>query len=120
MFDASNKIPGGGLVSTARDLVEFAVAFENGKLVSAATRARMLDTVRTKDGKEIPYGLGWYLLDVNGARWVWHAGIMPGVSTYLLVFPLPGFSVALLANLEGVNLGPLAARIAGIAGPASN
>jgi CubicO group peptidase (beta-lactamase class C family) len=112
LFDASNKVPGGGLVATASDLVRFAAALEKGELVSASTRTRMFTPARTASGHTVPYGLGWSIIERRGGQRVAHSGAQPGTSTYLLLAPDAGLSVALLANLEGVDLTPLATRIA--------
>lgn len=114
LADTSNKVPGGGLLSTADDLVRFVIALERGVLVSGETRARMFTPQRTLDGKAVPYGLGWSILEHGSQRWVGHAGAQQGISAYLLADPDNGVTVAVLANLEGVELRPLAVRIAEI------
>jgi CubicO group peptidase (beta-lactamase class C family) len=116
LFDASNKIPGGGLVSTPEDLVRFVIALEKGDLVNAATRTLMFTAVHTTTGRAVPYGLGWNVFERNGAPWVAHSGAQPGASTYLLAAPAGGVMVVVLANLEGIDLGPLTAHIADLAG----
>ncbi len=119
-FDASNKLPGGGITSTAEDLVRFVLALENGRLVKSRTRDAMFTPARKADGRTVPYGLGWYLYERNGERWIGHSGAQPGASTYLLACPSRGFAAALLANLEEVDLGPLAVRIGEIVGGPSH
>src|SRR6185503_13950890 len=61
LMDSSYKIPGGGLVSTVEDLAAFVIALESGALVKPATFERMSARQQTFDGKETPYGLGWYV-----------------------------------------------------------
>ena len=114
LFDVSNKIPGGGFLSTADDLVRFASALERGALVGVAARSEMFTPARTSDGRRLAYGLGWSILEREGIRWVGHSGAQPGVSTYLLVSPSDGLSVAVLANREGLDLEPISVRIAEI------
>jgi hypothetical protein len=50
--------------------------------------------------------------ELAGKKWVGHEGGQPGVSTFLLMLAADGFVVAILANLEGLHLGPLALRTA--------
>jgi len=114
LVDTSNKIPGGGLLSTGGDLIQFAGALERGELVKPATRDRMFAPQITRDGRPVPYGLGWALVDLDGRRWILHPGMQQGASSCLLVSPAGGFSVAVLANLEAVDLEPLTVRIAEI------
>jgi CubicO group peptidase (beta-lactamase class C family) len=112
LVDTSNKIPGGGLVSTAEDLVKFAITLNKGALLKRASVEQMFTLQNTKDGKPAPYGLGWRIQELAGKKWVGHEGSQPGTSTFLLMLPADGFVVAILANLEGLNLGPLALRVA--------
>ena len=114
LVDTSNKIPGGGLLSTAGDLIRFAAALERGDLVKPATRDRMFAPQRTRDGRPVPYGLGWAVVELDGKPWILHPGIQQGASACLLVSPATGLSVAVLANLEGVDMEPLAVRLAEI------
>lgn len=114
LADTSNKIPGGGMISTAEDLVRFASAVTGGTLLSRKSIAEMFTEQKTTAGKPTRYGLGWYLFDIDGRRWVGHSGAQPGCSTMLLVEPKQGVVVALMANLEGADLHALAARIGGI------
>jgi len=50
--------------------------------------------------------------ELAGRKWVGHKGGHLGVSTFLLMLPADGFVVAIPANLEELNLGPLAVRMA--------
>ncbi|MDP6425148.1 MAG: serine hydrolase domain-containing protein, partial [Planctomycetota bacterium] len=59
MHDTSMKIPGGGLRSTASDLVRFGMALIGHKLIKPKTRARMWTKQRLKGGKTTSYGLGF-------------------------------------------------------------
>jgi CubicO group peptidase (beta-lactamase class C family) len=114
LADTSNKIPGGGMISTAGDLVQFASAVAGGTLLNRQSVSEMFAEQKTSDGKPTGYGLGWFLFDIDGRRWVGHGGAQPGTSTMLLTEPKRGIAVAVMANIEGVNLNALAARIAAI------
>jgi CubicO group peptidase (beta-lactamase class C family) len=99
LMDSSYKIPGGGYVTTAEDLVRFARALLDGKLLRPASLAQMwtATAVSGKDG----YGLGFQVRD--GGKFVWHTGSQPGTSTELFIIPQAHFALAVLANLEGVQ-----------------
>ena len=99
LMDSSYKIPGGGYLTTAEDLVRFARALLDGKLLKPATLAQMW-TATPQSGKE-SYGLGFTVRD--GGKFVWHTGGQPGTSTELFIIPQARFAVAVLANLEGVQ-----------------
>ncbi len=112
LADVSNKIPGGGLCSTAEDLARFAATLEKGGLLRAESRALMWTRGKLTDGKETGYGLGWVITERNGRREVAHGGGQPRVSTYLYLLPAEGCAVALMSNLEGARLTDLARKIA--------
>ncbi len=88
----SNKTLGGGLVSTAPDLVSFANKILDGTLLTPAQRT----TLWTPIGS---YAYGW---DVStgpaGQRLVGKAGGQPGAKSYLRVYPDDGIVVAVLSN----------------------
>lgn len=117
LADTSNKIPGGGMSATAEDLADFAIQVQTGGLLRAETVKRMFSQQRTRDGKPVPYGLGWQIEERDGKRWVAHGGAQQGVRTLLLMQPENGFAVALMANVEGVDLRLLANEIAKIVIP---
>jgi serine beta-lactamase-like protein LACTB, mitochondrial len=100
LMDSSYKIPGGGYVTTAEDLVRFAQALLDGKLLKPATLAQMW-TATAVSGKD-SYGLGFELPERG--KFVLHTGGQPGTSTELLIIPQEHFAVAVLANMDGVPI----------------
>lgn len=103
LADTSNKIPGGGLCSTAADMARFAAAFETGKLLRPVTMRKVMSPQRTRDGRKTGYGLGFLVGDWHGRHEVWHHGGQPQVSTLLYMQPERRFALVFLANLEGVS-----------------
>jgi CubicO group peptidase (beta-lactamase class C family) len=116
LADTSNKVPGGGLVSTVEDLAKFAIAMQTSRLVKKETLAQMWTRQKTRDGKETQYGLGWRIDERSGQREVHHGGAQQRVTTFLYLLPERGAAVALMANLEGVGavLPAIARKIADI------
>lgn len=103
LMDSSYKIPGGGYVTSAEDLVRFAQGLLDGKLLKANTVAEMWTptAVSGQDG----YGLGFAVHE--GGKFVLHTGGQPGTSTELLIVPQAHAAVAVLANMNNVRLGEL-------------
>ena len=120
LMDPSYKSPGGGILSTAEDLVRFAIALQGGGLLGKDALRQMSTSGKTRDGAETGYGYGWYVerLDGPGSDLViHHGGVQPGFSAELWTLPEKRFAVAILTNLEGggrLGLAPLARDIAGI------
>ena len=113
LADTSNKIPGGGMLSTAGDLVAFALALNSGKLVAPKTRDLMFTAQHVRDGAS-NYGMGWSVAGFEGRRVVAHGGGQQGISTYLMLFPDEGLSIAVMLNRERAPAGDIANKIAAI------
>ena len=111
LHDTSMKIPGGGLVSTAPNLVRFAIAFNTGLLVNEKTRAAIWTRQQTKDGKPTGYGLGWEVRGEGEGMLVSHSGGQSGTSTLLTMLPSKGVVVAVMCNQQGTNLNELVEQI---------
>ena len=103
MSDTSNRTAGGGLVATADDVARFAIAFQKGALLKAATAQASFGRQRTRDRRLTGYGLGWIVGGTAERTEVFHTGGQPRVSTVLYMIPRSGVAVVLLCNLEGVS-----------------
>lgn len=108
-FDSSDRIPGGGYVSTPEDLVHFAFAILDGKLVSKDTVKRMWTP---SDTAKNSYGLGWFLTkNPDGRRIVFHSGGQIGTSTMLTIAPDDHVAYSIMTDVRGINLGKLTEAI---------
>lgn len=103
LADLSNKLPGGGYLATASDLVLFARAVNDGKLVSAKSLEAMWTPQRLSNGEATAYGLGWNIAEVDGVKVVQHSGGQQGANTHLLLVPSRRLAIAVMANLEGAG-----------------
>src|SRR5690349_6960924 len=74
LADTSNKIPGGGFISTASDLVKFMLAVNAGKLVKRETAELMATAQHTRDGKATVYGMGLFVDEFQGRKRFGHTG----------------------------------------------
>ncbi|MDZ4852369.1 MAG: serine hydrolase [Pirellulaceae bacterium] len=111
LHDTSMKIPGGGLLSTASDLVRFVSAVNTGRLLQDETRDQMWTTQKTSDGTSTGYGLGWKVEEKSDRKIVSHTGSQSGTSTVMLLVPKTGTSVAIMCNLQHVGLTEAASAI---------
>jgi CubicO group peptidase (beta-lactamase class C family) len=99
--DNSYKWAGGGFVSTAEDLVAFANALLEGRLLNSATVKLLWTSLKTSDGKPTEYGLGWTVdRDSKGRARVRHSGGAMGGSANLVLYPEQSLVVALLVNSD--------------------
>ncbi len=115
VLDSSYKIAGGGIISSADDMGRFEAAILGDKLLQHATRDLMWTSLKTADGKQTGYGLGWGILDKFGLHILAHTGGQQGTSTAFAVVPDRRAGVVLLANMDSVDVDQLAMQILRIA-----
>ena len=109
-FDPSDRLPGGGWLSTSEDLARFADAVMSDKLATSATLEEMGKPLSTReDGSG--YGLGWGIGKLDGHRVVGHNGGQAGCSTLLKLVPDRQLAVAVMTNVEGADLDAFAESI---------
>ena len=89
----------GGGYSTVGDLIRFSEALRAGKLVSSKLLEEATRT-QVATGPGGGYGYGFVSTQVNGTRAFGHSGGAPGMSADLMVFPEPGYEVAIAANMD--------------------
>src|SRR5271169_144824 len=103
--DVSNKPPGSGINSTARDMGNFVAALYSASLVSNAVLGQMLTPATTRDKKPTIYGLGFFrggpIGTHRGLQEAGHGGDQQGASSVLYLLPERQFGVVILSNLEG-------------------
>lgn len=115
VLDSSYKIPGGGIISSADDMAKFEVAILGDKLLKRSTRDLMWTSLKTTDGKETGYGLGWGIVNKYGLHIFAHTGGQQGTSTAFAVVPSRSAGVVVLCNLNDVDVNRLAMQILRIA-----
>jgi CubicO group peptidase (beta-lactamase class C family) len=90
--------PAGGAISTVDDLVRFADALRNGKLVSNATFEEMIKPHGSALAAK--YGYSMEIGEIYGRTVVGHGGGFPGVSTRLYLVLDSPYTVVALANID--------------------
>ena len=111
VLDSSYKIPGGGLISSADDMARFEIAILANKLLKPATRDLMWTPLKTADGSENGYALGWDTVKRSGLALAKHTGGQQGTSTSILLVPERRAAFVVLANMDGVNAEDLSTAI---------
>jgi serine beta-lactamase-like protein LACTB len=116
-IDLSCYSGGGVFLSTASDLVRFAMAVNGGKLLQPATVELLQTSQRLRSGQETGYGLGWDLetVTLSGAqtRAVGHDGdVLGGTVGSLMTFREHGLVVAVISNTSYADTPAVALKIA--------
>jgi CubicO group peptidase (beta-lactamase class C family) len=102
--DPSYKIPGGGMLATAEDVVRFALAVRNCVLLRKESVSELFTRYIGPNGHRL--GLGWDIEDFNGLKVVGHSGGGEGFITDFRMFPDSGVAGAALANNEDGRFPP--------------
>ncbi len=107
----SLKIGGGGTRASVIDMVRFAQALSDGKILKQETLDQMWRPMVTSNNFHTGYGMGWGIDSQNGRRLVRHSGAQEGTRTVLAHFPALDLSVAVASNLESSNPRQYAIRL---------
>jgi serine beta-lactamase-like protein LACTB len=105
------KIPGGGWLSSANDMAEYAVAMLSDKLVTRSTRDLMWTPQKPTNGSADRYGYGFGVGEIDGVKTVSHNGGQEGTATNLTIAPEKNAAVIVLINADGVDVNALAKAI---------
>jgi CubicO group peptidase (beta-lactamase class C family) len=96
----------GALQSSVDDLWRWEQGLAAGKVVSAASLARMFAPARLTSGASSHYGYGWNTFDYQGRTVIEHGGGIFGFVTHVLRVPEEQLYVAILSNNTGTEKGP--------------
>ena len=103
-YSASTLQASGGIVSTTRDLAQFARGLMTGHGVAPDITALMWTPAVGANGQPLPHGLGWFVQSYNGETVVWQFGVSDNASSSLmLTVPGRGLTLVLLANSDGLS-----------------
>ena len=97
--DPSYKWAGGGLLSTAEDLVRLGAALIEPGYLSANALSLLSMQPTLAEGERPPYGFGWELYSTKDGRQIrFHGGNLSYARAHLMIFPDARLVVAHLAN----------------------
>jgi CubicO group peptidase (beta-lactamase class C family) len=99
----------GALYSTTADLLRWEQGLFSGKLISAASLAKMTTPFKND------YALGVIVQTTSGRKVVQHGGGIEGFNTFLAYYPDSKVTVAVLANINGQVPTQIATKLADLA-----
>lgn len=104
LADLSIKVAGGGLLSTANDLLLFAKYLLNGTLIKKSTLDSMIVPTKINRAFTKNYGLGFVLPENSNEKTVSHGGMGTGFTSKLIIDPVNKMAAVHLINLSDRNL----------------
>lgn len=90
----------GALISNADDLARFTLALHGGRLLSAASYARMVMPHAGSAGETIRFGYGLVLRNVDGQQLIGHSGAIEGFSADVEYDPAAKSVAVVLQNTQ--------------------
>lgn len=106
--DMSLPHAAGALYSTTEDLLKWQQALFGGKLLSAASLAKMTTPVRSN------YGYGITIAETGGRKVISHNGGINGFNSVLAHYPGTQTTVIVLSNVNGQAAEAIATRLAAL------
>ena len=99
--DNSYKWAGGGLLSTAEDMVRFGSALLHPGFLTEKSLHLLFTSQKTNSGQETGYGIGWFVhKSHSGQRIYEHSGGSVGGTTQLIIYPDSHVVIAFLTNFS--------------------
>jgi len=89
-----------GLISNIDDMLKYASAFDGNLLLTDDLKAKVFSPMISNGGKELPYGLGWFIQEKEGIKLTWHYGYWVGMSSLIIRVPEKKLSFVLMANSD--------------------
>ena len=117
-INVSSRIGGGGVTSTVPDMLRWAGALIEQKIVSPKWHQEMLRPATTTSGRwsgigdaDAYYTLGWMVRPANGNFVAEHGGSQKGTASAFFVFPEKRLAISVLSNLEFAPLDKYARQL---------
>jgi CubicO group peptidase (beta-lactamase class C family) len=91
--------PPTGLIGSAPDVARLMMAYINGGMLGSEQILLPKSISTLTDTEPIDgHGLGWWVGESNGIRYIQHMGSGPGFATTMRIYPDTGLGIAILAN----------------------
>ena len=89
-----------GLISNIDDMLKYAAAFDGDFLLTDDLKTKVFSPMISNDGKTLPYGLGWFIQQIEGIKVTWHYGYWVGMSSLIIRVPEKKMSFIVMANSD--------------------
>ena len=87
-----------GMISNIDDMLKYAAAFDGNQLLTDDLKLKVFSPMISNGGKTLPYGLGWFIQQKEGAEFNWHYGYWIGMSSLIIRVPAKKMTFVLMAN----------------------
>jgi CubicO group peptidase (beta-lactamase class C family) len=87
-----------GLVASAEDMARLSIAIDERRFLEPETWDSVFTPAVSNSGVTLPYGLGWFIYEHEGAVLQWHYGLWDSNSSLIVRAPEQGLTFVVLAN----------------------
>ena len=102
--DKVNYPPGvsaaAGFISNIDDMLKYSIAYDGELLLTDDLKAKVFSPMISNSGKTLPYGLGWFVQEIEGVKITWHYGYWVGMSSLIIRVPDKKMTFVLMANSD--------------------
>ena len=93
-----------GIIASPSALAQYGMALLRGDILKPPLLERMWTPKAGASGAPEPYGLGWYVQEIDGRKVVWHGGWWPDAyAGMLVIIPEEKLVFVALANTDGLH-----------------
>ena len=100
------------MASTVNELLLWQRALVSDKLLSEESSVLLTTRGKLSGGKDIAYGLGVFIQQINGNLAIRHGGGISGFRSEVVHFPGSNLTIAILSNTASANTYSYATQIA--------
>ena len=89
-----------GFISNITDMLNYSMAYDGDQLLSDEQKAKVFSPMISTTGKTLPYGLGWFVQEIEGVKINWHYGYWVGMSSLIIRVPEKKMCFVLMSNSD--------------------
>ena len=86
------------------DMAKYSMAIDQNQFVKKETQDHIFSPTISTNGDTLPYGLGWFIQEYKGIKFVWHYGLWNTNSSIIIKVPEKNLTLVVLANTNNLCL----------------
>jgi CubicO group peptidase (beta-lactamase class C family) len=94
-----------GVVASISDYAMFIFGLKENRFLRPQTQALAFTPTKANSGRDLPYGLGWFVETIEGTKVIWHYGYWDSISTLVLMVPEKDLTFLVFANSDALSRG---------------
>ncbi len=94
-----------GLVASFSDYAKYIVALKENRFLRPQTQAIAFAPSKSTKGRDLPYGLGWFVETIEATKVIWHYGYWDSISTLVVMVPEKDLTFLAFANSDALSRG---------------